>query len=105
MEFRIRNEASAPDATATSTAAAIDEAGASTTELVRELDHRFNDRIDVWLRWRTSDDLLFVEVANGRTGERFVVEVPEGKRPLDVFWHPYAYAPDRPIDAHAEVES
>jgi hypothetical protein len=59
----------------------------------------------VWLRWRTSDDLLFVEVANGRTGERFVVEVAEGERPLDVFWHPYAYAPDRRIDIPAEVES
>jgi hypothetical protein len=105
MEFRIRNEVSAPNAMATSMAPAMGGAGPRTTELVRELDHRFNDRIDVWLRWRTSDDLLFVEVADGRTGERFVVEVADGERPLDVFRHPYAYARDSRIDLHAEVES
>jgi hypothetical protein len=98
MEFPIRSETSVVDATASS-------GPAGTIELVRELDHRVNDRIDVWLRWRTSDDLLFVEVADDRTGERFVVEVAEGERPLDVFAHPYAYAGDRRISVCAEVES
>jgi hypothetical protein len=81
------------------------EAPSSSAELVRELDHRVSDRIDVWLRWRPSDDLVFVEVADGRTNERFVVEVAERERPLDVFRHPYAYAADRRIDLHADAEA
>ena len=101
MEFQTRNEASVLDATAS----AMDEAIADKPELLRELDHRVNDRIDVWLRWRTSDHALFVEVADGRTGDRFVIEVAEGERPLDVFAHPYAYAGDRRINICAEVES
>jgi hypothetical protein len=101
MEFRIRNDASVLDTAPTSTAPATDEAVVDTTELVRELDHRVSDRIDVWLRWRTSDDLLFVEVADGRTGDRFVVEVLDGDRPLDVFHHPYAYAAVRGTDLGA----
>jgi len=77
----------------------------TTTDLSRELDHRWSEGIDVWLRWRPRDDLVFVEVADGRTGDRFVVEVAEGERPLDVFTHPYAYARDRRIEIQAEVES
>jgi hypothetical protein len=103
MKFHIRDEVSVLDGT--STAPAMDEARADSTELVRELDHRVSDRIDVWLRWRTSDDLLFVEVADGKTGDRFVVEVAEGDRPLDIFAHPYAYALDRRINTCPEVES
>ena len=103
MEFQIRNPVLG--ATPTSTAPAMAETQADTTDLVRELDHRVNDRIDVWLRWSTNDDVLFVEVADGRTGDRFVVEVAEGNRPLDVFAHPYAYAEDRRINVRAEVDS
>jgi hypothetical protein len=104
MEFRIREEAS-PDATATSAAPAVGGADPRTEEPARELDHRCNDRVDVWLRWRKSDDLVFVEVADGRTGERFLIEVADGERPLEVFRHPYAYPRNRRTDVPAEVES
>ena len=62
------------------------------TDYFRELDHRSNDRIDVRLLWRESDDRLIVTVADGKTGERFTVDVPAGERALDVFQHPFAYA-------------
>jgi hypothetical protein len=58
----------------------------------RELDHRSNDRIDVRLLWRERDDRLIVTVADGKTGERFSVDVPEDESAVDVFHHPFAYA-------------
>jgi hypothetical protein len=60
--------------------------------LLRELDHRTGDCIDVWLLWRQDDDQVVVAVADDKTGARFKVEVREDERPLDVFHHPYAYA-------------
>ena len=62
------------------------------TDCFRELDHRSNDRIDVRLLWRERDDRVIVTVADGKTGERFTVDVPEGESALDVFHHPFAYA-------------
>ena len=44
-------------------------------DLLRELDHRTNDRIDVWLLWRERDDRVLVAVADDKTGERFRIEV------------------------------
>jgi hypothetical protein len=67
------------------------------SDLLRELDHRSNDRIDVWLLWRKSDDQVVVSVADDKTGVRFRIEVRDGERPLDVFHHPYAYAALRGI--------
>ena len=62
------------------------------TDLLRELDHRSNDGIDVWLLWREHDNQVLVSVADDKTGERFTIEVPDGERPLHVFHHPFAYA-------------
>jgi hypothetical protein len=61
---------------------------------LRELDHRVNDGIDVRLLWRPADDRVLVAVEDALTGEAFTIEVRPGQRPLDVFHHPYAYAPD-----------
>jgi hypothetical protein len=58
---------------------------------LRELDHRVNDGIDVWLLWRTTDDQLLVAVADSKADEAFTIEVEPGESPLDVFHHPYAY--------------
>ena len=58
----------------------------------RELDHRSNDRIDVRLLWHQRDDRVIVAVADGKTGERFTVHVPNGANALDVFHHPFAHA-------------
>jgi hypothetical protein len=83
-------------------ASLLREAVADAGESIRELDHRRSDRIDVWLLWRPHDDLVFVEVADGKSGGRFAVEVRDGERPLDVFEHPYAYAAVRCIDTRSE---
>ena len=60
---------------------------------VRELSSRVTDGLQVQLLWCTSDDLLFVRVDDRRTGEGFSVPVRSGQSPLEVFHHPYAYAP------------
>jgi hypothetical protein len=72
------------------------------SDLLRELDHRTNDRLDVWLLWRKRDDRVVVAVVNESTGERFRIDVRDGERALDVFHHPYAYAGWRGIDTHSE---
>jgi hypothetical protein len=63
-----------------------------TAELIRELDHRSSDSIDVRLLWREHDGRVLVEVSDAKTGEEFTIEVREGERALDVFHHPFAYA-------------
>jgi hypothetical protein len=64
-------------------------------ELLRELDHRRNDGIDVRLLWRPRDDRALVAVTDARTGMSFSIEVREDQRALDVFHHPFAYAGNR----------
>jgi hypothetical protein len=71
-------------------------------ETLRELDHRTNDMIDVWLLWRENDNKVLVSVADDKTGDRFTIEVRDGERPLDVFNHPYAYAAWHGIETNAE---
>jgi len=59
----------------------------------RELDSRFRDGIDVRLLWDSEDGRVMVAVTDTRTGEVFEIDVPDHARALDVFHHPYAYAP------------
>jgi len=59
----------------------------------RELDSRVSDGIEVRLLWSSADGNLSVAVNDSRTGQSFSVDVPDAKRSLDVFHHPYAYAP------------
>jgi hypothetical protein len=72
---------------------------------LRELDHRVSDGIDVRLLWSQNDDRVLVAVADARTGESFTIEVGADQRALDVFHHPFAYAPDRPAGGtnHGEL--
>ena len=65
---------------------------ATTSTLIRELDSRVTDGIEVRLLWREHDDRALVAVRDGRTGEAFSVEVADDQRALDVFLHPFAYA-------------
>jgi hypothetical protein len=67
----------------------------NSTAVLRELDHRSGDGIDVRLLWRPHDDRVLVAVADAKTGEAFTLEVGPGQRALDVFHHPFAYAGDR----------
>src|SRR3954465_4502399 len=69
---------------------------AETTPLIRELDCRVSDGIEVRLLWRPHDEVVLVAVSDARTEESFAIEVREGENPLDVFHHPYAYAASRP---------
>jgi hypothetical protein len=74
-------------------------------DLLHELDHRSNDRLDVWLLWRERDNQALVMVADEKTGERFTIEVRENERALDVFHHPYAHAAWRGIDTRSGGET
>jgi hypothetical protein len=73
---------------------------ATTTQLMRELDHRASDGIDVRLLWCERDGRVLVAVNDAKTGQAFTVEVREGESAKNVFEHPFAYA-DRHVPAPA----
>ena len=56
----------------------------------RELAHRANDGIEVWLYWEKVADLLTLEVYDGRNEQYYEVDVPRD-RAMDAFHHPFAY--------------
>ena len=60
------------------------------TEL-RELDHRFNDGIDVWLMWDPRTNRVSVSVHDERLRTSFTLDV-DSSEARDAFNHPYAYA-------------
>lgn len=60
---------------------------------VRELHVRMGDGLQVQLLWCEVDDLVFVRVEDLRNDRAFSIPVLEGQSPLEVFHHPYAYAP------------
>jgi hypothetical protein len=66
-------------------------APASAAPVIRELDHRRNDGIDVSLLWNQTDDRVTVAVCDIKTGEAFEIEV-EADEALDAFRHLYAHA-------------
>jgi hypothetical protein len=59
--------------------------------VIRELDCRHNDGIDVRLLWNQTADQIAVSVFDAKTGDAFTIEV-EGREALDAFRHPYAHA-------------
>jgi hypothetical protein len=59
--------------------------------VIRELDHRRNDGIDVRLLWNQSDDRVMVAVSDAKTGDAFEIEVAADDA-RDAFHHPYAHA-------------
>jgi hypothetical protein len=68
------------------------------TDVIRELDHRKVDGIDVRLLWNQSADRAVVAVFDAKSGEAFEVPVRDGDRALDVFHHPFAYAAHRRVE-------
>ena len=60
---------------------------------IRELAYRANDGVGVALLWSPRDDRLTVVVEDTKADERFELEA-RCDNALDVFYHPYAYAPD-----------
>ena len=65
--------------------------------VIRELDHRRNDGIEVTMLWNPRTNYVYVAVAE-RDGGRFQFAVHPAEA-LEAFHHPYAYAAsdDRPI--------
>jgi hypothetical protein len=56
----------------------------------RELAHRTNDGIEVWLYWEKVGDTLTVEVYDQKLDEYHQLDAPRD-RALEVFRHPFAY--------------
>jgi hypothetical protein len=69
---------------------------ATTIDVRRELAHRRNDGIEVFLFWSPTADRVTVEVFDARRGEDFEFDV-DGRDALDAFHHPYAYAAVRTV--------
>lgn len=65
---------------------------------VRELDCRWMNGIQVRLLWCQFDGRLSVAVIDTRSRESFRYDVADGERPLDVFYHPFAYAAHQHVD-------
>jgi hypothetical protein len=63
---------------------------AKESEMIRELDHRASDGIDVRLLWNAETKAVLVSVAE-RDGTSFEFQVPPADA-LQAFHHPYAYA-------------
>jgi hypothetical protein len=59
--------------------------------LMRELDRRKSDGIEVTLLWNARTKAVFVSVVEERSAASFQFEVPPADA-LDAFHHPYAYA-------------
>ena len=63
-----------------------------TKTTTRELARRTNDGVDVALLWSPVDNRLTVVVEDTKLDERFELETRPDNA-LEVFYHPYAFAP------------
>ena len=66
--------------------------GMAPTSSHRELHHRNNDGIDVWLMWDRGTDAVHVRVRDAKAGNAFEIPVTAPASAMDVFHHPFAYA-------------
>jgi hypothetical protein len=64
--------------------------------VIRELDRRHSDGIDVRLLWNQTTDQIVVSVVDAKTGDAFEIQI-EPHEALDAFRHPYAHAAFRGI--------
>ncbi len=69
-----------------------DSSAMASSDSHRELNHRSNDGIDVWLLWDPGTDSVSVRVADAKAGANFEIPVKARHRAMDVFNHPFAYA-------------
>ena len=63
----------------------------ASTSSHRELHHRNNDGIDVWLMWDPGTDSVHVRVRDAKAGNAFEIPVTAPNSAMDVFHHPFAY--------------
>ena len=68
----------------------------------RELAHRYQDGIEVTLRWDSLSGIVSIELADDRDESAHVFAV-EASRALDAFRHPFAYAPVPVFDPRDEA--
>jgi hypothetical protein len=66
---------------------------------MRELDYRFINGLEVQLWWDSETACVWVSVRDARTANQFLIEVRDGEQPLNVFHHPFAYAPRQRLAA------
>jgi hypothetical protein len=66
-----------------------------------ELAAREGHGVSVKLFWSRTTQILTVTVADAGTGDYFELVLEEHERPLDVFYHPYAYAAARGLELGA----
>jgi hypothetical protein len=66
----------------------------------RELDRRVADagRLEIALLWHPMTNAIVLAVEDAETHSSFTTEVPADNA-LDAFWHPFAYATERPLVA------
>lgn len=58
----------------------------------RELAHRRNGALDIFLLWHPEDDSVSILVEDLRTGVRVALDV-EQRSALEAFRHPFSYVP------------
>ena len=68
-------------------------ASADPFEMPHELVARASDQIEVTLIWWEHDNRVAVSVVDRKSNQTLLVDV-DGRDPLDVFRHPYVYAPE-----------
>ena len=67
-----------------------------------ELAEREHDGITVNLYWARSTNVLAVTVSDASTGDYFELVLANNEPPLDVFFHPFAYARRRGVELLAD---
>jgi hypothetical protein len=67
-----------------------------------ELAEREHDGITVSLFWARSTNVLAVTVNDVSTGDYFELVLTDHEPPLDVFYHPFAYARRRGVELLAD---
>jgi hypothetical protein len=73
--------------------------------LPTELAHRHGDGIEVLLLWDRVDGRLTVVVDDLRGSRSFELAAEDGRRALDAFYHPFAYAAARRNRSASSVSS
>ncbi|HEV2784954.1 MAG TPA: hypothetical protein VGV67_01090 [Solirubrobacteraceae bacterium] len=83
---------------------AVSPGSTATAPVIRELDRRRSDGIDVRLLWNQTHDQVMVAVFDAKTGDAFQFEV-HARDSLEAFHHPYAHAAFRGIDHRSQTST
>lgn len=70
-----------------------------------ELATRNSNGVSVALYWTRGTDALAVTVSDTSAGDYFELVVADNERPLDVFYHPFAYARARGLELAGDRRS